>query len=207
MNEYLNSTYFFNYEHPGVKLFVEKNTSRTQTPTENAIQLFYAVRDGWQYKAEKIFFHKKDWQTSSILKRESGHCMDKANVLIAAFRLIGLPARLHLVKVRNHIAAERVMEKFQTDELTPHAFAEVYLRQKWIAVTPTFNQALCEKLDVEPLDWDGASNALFQQFSRSGHQFMEYLADYGHFADLPFDFVFQNMYDHYPGLRGYFGRG
>ena len=66
MNPFLKNTYFFNHEHPGVKIFVDKNTSNTNTPLENAIQLFYAVRDGWQYKAEQIFFHKTDCRTNKL---------------------------------------------------------------------------------------------------------------------------------------------
>ena len=51
------------------------------------------------------------------------------------------------------------------------------------------------------LDFDGENDCLFQAYDDTKGQFMEYLADYGHFADLPFDFIFQNMYEHYPGLR------
>ena len=58
MNDYLKNTYFFDHEHPDIKLFVNKNTNPTDSPKEKAIQLFYAVRDGWQYKAEQIFFDK-----------------------------------------------------------------------------------------------------------------------------------------------------
>ena len=197
---YQQTTYFYNFDHPQVAGFVSQNTDPSISKKENAVRLFYAIRDGWEYRAEQIFFKKEKWRASEILQRPKGHCLDKANLLITCLRAIGIPARLHLVKVKNHIAAEKVMERFKTDELTPHAFAEVFLEGKWVAATPTFNKELCEKLNVDPLEWDGGSDALFQQFSRSGNQFMEYLDDYGVFEDLPFEFVFENMFAHYPML-------
>lgn len=204
---YLANTYFFNHESPAVLDFVATHTSEANSPKEKAIRLFYAVRDGWKYDATKLFFQKDKWRTSSILERSSAHCLDKANVLLTACRACQIPARMHLVKVKNHIAVERIVERFKTDELTPHAYAEVYLKGKWVPVTPTFNSTLCEKLNVAPLEWDGSSAALFQEYNRSGKQFMEYLADYGHYDDLPLAFIYQNMIEHYPQIKQYVKEG
>ena len=203
---YLKNTYFFNFNHPSVSDFAITQTIEATTDKEKAVCLFYAVRDGWRYEATHLYFQKEKWRTSEILQRDSAHCLDKANILIASLRAVQIPARLHLVKVKNHIAAERVIEKFKTDELTPHAYVEVFLAGKWVAATPAFNKGLCEKLNVEPLEWDGRSDAIFQQYSRSGHQFMEYLADYGTFDDLPLDFIYDNLLAHYPALAAHFGR-
>jgi hypothetical protein len=53
-------------------------------------------------------------------------------------------------------------------------------------------------LNVEPLEFDGENDSLFQSFDKKGNQFMEYLEYYGSFEDLPLDFIIQKMREHYP---------
>ncbi|MBX2871218.1 MAG: transglutaminase family protein [Saprospiraceae bacterium] len=207
MENYLAATYYFDFEHSTIQAFVGKVTNDTMTKKEKAIALYYAVRDGWFYNAYQLNTEKKEFRSSFIATKEQGHCIDKATLLISCLRSVGIPARLHLVKVKNHIAAEKIIERFGTDELTPHAFVEMHLADKWVGATPAFNRALCEKLNVDPLDFDGVNNSLFQAFSRSGGKFMEYLADYGFFDDIPFDFIRKNMIEHYPGMAAFYANG
>ena len=134
------------------------------------------------------------WQTTT---KQEAHCIDKSILMISCCRAIGLPARLRLAKVKNHIAADKIVEKFGTDELVPHAITEIFLHKKWIKVTPVFNKELCAKLQVAPLDFDGENDAIFQAFDLQGGVFMEYLEDYGHFDDIPVDFMNQLMLKYY----------
>lgn len=195
---YLEETFYFDHQSPVVREFVGKVIEGNENEREKAVKLFYAVRDGWYYSPELHQIEHEKLRASALMGREVGHCLDKAVMLIASYRAVDLPARLHLVKVRNHIAAEKMIEKLGSDELTPHAFVEVQLEGEWVSVTPAFNRSLCEKLDVDPLEFDGYESCLFQQFSRSGNRFMEYLADYGTFPDYPYDFVKSNLISHYP---------
>jgi len=206
LKPYLQATYFYDYEAPVVQSFIAATLSGDESPQEQAIKLFYAVRDGWYYYPYKIYTEKPNLRGSNIITRKEGHCIDKAIILISSYRAVGLPARLHLVKVKNHIAVERIVERLGTDELTPHAFVEVFLNDKWISVTPAFNESLCQRLGVAPLEFDGEKDCLFQQYSTDGTRFMEYLADYGVFEDYPYDFVLENLLAHYPDLEEVFGR-
>ncbi len=118
--------------------------------------------------------------------------------MIALLRAVAVPARLCLSKVRNHIAAERMTKAFGTDELTPHGYVEIWINGRWVKATPTFNKELCDKLGVDSLEFDGQNDSIFQEFDKVGGQFMEYLEDYGAFADVPLDFIIGNMRQHYP---------
>ncbi len=51
--------------------------------------------------------------------------------------------------------------------------------------TPAFNIELCERFGVQPLEFDGRTDALFHEFSAEGQRHMEYVAQRGSFADLP----------------------
>ncbi len=47
MNEYLESTEFLDFDKPEVREFVRRNSDESKTATENAVSLYYAVRDGF----------------------------------------------------------------------------------------------------------------------------------------------------------------
>ena len=96
-----------------------------------------------------------------------------------------IPATIHLAKVKNHISAERIIEKYGTDELAPHGFADVYFNGQWTKASPIFDKSLCKHLNVAPLGYDGTEDSIFQEFDKEGGQFMQYLEDYGSFDDVP----------------------
>ncbi|MFN7116288.1 MAG: transglutaminase-like domain-containing protein [Saprospiraceae bacterium] len=198
MQQYLASTAILNSDHPKIQIFANKVTEGSRADIQKAVRIYYAVRDGWKYNPYNISFNPDNMRASAVLEREEGHCLDKANLMITLLRAVGIPARLCLAKVRNHIAAEQMTQAFGTDELTPHGYVEVYLHNRWIKATPAFNKELCDKLNVAPLDWDGSNDSIFQEFDKVGGQFMEYLEDYGAFDDLPAEFIKANMKQHYP---------
>ena len=53
---------------------------------------------------------------------------------------------------------------------------------------------------MEPLEFDGENDSYLQAFDSEGRLFMEYLEDYGHFEDVPLDFMINNLKAHYPHI-------
>ncbi|MEN8165221.1 MAG: transglutaminase family protein, partial [Acidobacteriota bacterium] len=131
-------------------------------------------------------------------------CVPKAIVLAAAGRAVGLPTRLGYADVRNHLATPRLLEQLGTDVFAFHGFTEIFLEDRWVKVTPTFNSKLCERFGVLPLEFDGVSDALFQPFDTAGRRHMEYIRDRGTFADFPFEEMLRVYAEVYPsfGERG-----
>ncbi len=199
-SDFLRAGEGMDWQQPEVLAFAGRVTAGLSTPEEKAGAIFYAVRDGWRYNPYNFSFRAETLRASHVLQRAEGHCLDKGILMTALLRAANIPARLCLAKVRNHIAAERMIQAFGTDELVPHGYVEVFLHGRWLKVTPAFNRALCERLDVEPLEFDGSSDALFQQFDRKGQVFMDYLEEYGHFEDVPFERIYQLMQEHYPHI-------
>ncbi len=198
MQQFLQPTYLLDADDPQIRTFAERVTQGSRADIQKAVRIYYAVRDGWKYNPYNINLNPAAMRASVILHQEEGHCIDKAILMITLLRAVGIPARLCLAKVRNHIAAERITEAFGTDELTPHGYVEVWINERWVKATPAFNRELCEKMGVAPLDFDGQNNSVFQEFDQAGGQFMEYLEEYGCFADVPMDFIIDNMKAHYP---------
>ena len=203
MMNYLLPTYFFNFENESIQNLIKEFQPNSLSQKEKAIQVYLKIRDGWRYNAYRINFNKEAFRASEISQRSDGHCIDKAVLLTTCLRGLGIPARVHFAKVKNHIAVEKLVEKFGTNELTPHGMVDILLNGKWVKSSPAFNTSLCDKYNVEPLGFDGENDSIFQEYNREGNEFMEYIEDYGHFEDLPLSFILQNMKEHY---GNYFNR-
>jgi transglutaminase-like putative cysteine protease len=198
--DYLSPTYFFDYESEEIQQLVAdfKNTSLSKK--EIVKQLYLKVRDSWRYNPYSLSFSKENYRASVIAKKSKGHCVDKCIILIACLRALGIPARIHLAKVRNHIGVERLVEKFGSNELTNHGMVNVYLDGKWLKLSPAFNASICQLFNVAPLDFDGENDSILQEFNSEGNLFMEYVEDYGHFEDVPVEYMFKNAREHYPHI-------
>lgn len=173
---------------------------------ERAVRLYYAVRDGFRYDPYDIRLEEEELNPTLLLKKKKGHCIDKAAFLATILRMIGIPAKLGLARVRNHIGTARLEKNLGTDVLVPHGYTDVLINERWLKCTPAFNMELCDKLGVHPLEWDGESDSMFQEDSRAGGRFMEYLEDYGSFDDLPLDFIKELMQSEYPQQFDAYGR-
>jgi transglutaminase-like putative cysteine protease len=198
--EYLEATYYFDFENEAIQKLIAEFKNDKLSDKEKAIGLYTKVRDDWKYDPYTISLSKEKYKSSHIAKKQSGNCVEKSILFISCLRALGLPARLHLAKVKNHIAVERLIEKFGSNELTPHGMVNIYLGDKWLKASPAFNKSLCEKLNVEPLAFDGENDSFLQQYNSEGTRFMEYIADYGHFEDVPLDFMISNLKEHYPHI-------
>jgi transglutaminase-like putative cysteine protease len=197
---YLDATYFFDFEDRAIQHLIAEFKGPAQTNKEKAIGLYLKIRDQWKYNPYHISLAKDKLKASVIAGKSTGNCVEKSILLIACLRAVGIPARLHLGKVINHIAVERLTEKFGSNELTPHGMVDIFLGKKWLKASPAFNKTLCEKFKVAPLDFDGENSSFLQQYNREGNLFIEYTEDYGHFEDVPVEFMKRNIKEHYPHI-------
>ncbi len=198
--DYLAATYFFDYEHEIIQALIADVKDSGLPDKEKAKLLYLQVRDSWRYNPYRLSFSKENYRASEIAKRTTGHCVDKSIVLIACLRAVGIPARIQLAKVKNHIGVERLIEKFGTNELTNHGMVNAYIDGKWLKLSPSFNATMCSLFKVAPLEFDGENDSVLQEFNEEGTLFMEYLEDYGHFEDVPVAFMVRNAREHYPHI-------
>jgi len=200
--EFTSATTCIDSDHPSIQSVALDLTKGLSTDVEKAVAIYNKVRDGWRYNPYHIHFKEEKLKASYILQKKEGHCIDKAILLIAMARSVGIPARLCLSKVCNHVATEQLEEVLGTNVLVPHGFVELQLEGKWVKATPAFNANLCMLLDVEPLEFNGKEDSIFQEYDREGADFMEYLEYYGHFEDVPIKLMFKLMKQYYPRIFG-----
>jgi len=165
--------------------------------------LYYAVRDGFRYNPYNITTKPHEMQASFILNRGDGHCVDKAILLAACARAIGIPARLEFADVRNHISTQKFIDLLKSDVFAMHGITQLFIDGEWTKATPAFNKELCSYFNVAPLEYTGEGASIFQEFDGNNNKFMEYVANHGVFDDYPRDYFIGVMILRYPHLFNY----
>ena len=110
--DYLRETYFFDYSNEVIQNIISEFKDESLTDKEKTIRMYTKIRDKWRYDPYTISLSKEKYKASHIGKSSSGNCVEKSILLISCLRALNIPARLHLGKVKNHIAVERLTEKF-----------------------------------------------------------------------------------------------
>ena len=167
------------------------------THAQQAVQLYYAVRDGVRYDPYALVLTIPGLKASRSLELGRAWCVPKAILLAAACRAVGIPARLGFADVKNHLSTERMRQTMKTDVFYWHGYTAIALGGQWVKATPAFNIELCEKFRMKPLEFDGFEDSIYHSFDLDGHQHMEYLRFHGEFDDLPFDRMMNAFATHY----------
>ncbi|MGW4164689.1 transglutaminase-like domain-containing protein [Streptomyces sp. NPDC004788] len=201
-------TAFLDHESDEVQNFVDSVvTDRSADRRENAVALYYAVRDGLDYEVYGTDLSPEGMRASSVLKAGQGFCLHKSIVYAAAVRALGIPSKLVYGDVRNHLASPRLIAHIGGDVFF-HGLTQVYLDGKWVKATPVFNKLLCRLYGMDALEFDGTADSLYHPHSsESGKGAMEFLKDHGAFDDVPYDFVMSRMRAQHPGFLSGDGDG
>lgn len=198
MEEFLNPTFYIDADHPEVIAFTQGHTGRESSQVQNAVSLYYAVRDKIRYNPYAISPDRASMKASAVLARGEGYCVAKAVLLAACLRSVKIPARLGFADVKNHLTTGRLRERMDTDVFVWHGYTDIYLEGKWVKATPAFNLGLCQAFGVKPLEFDGREDSVFHPFDVKGNRHMEYLKDHGRFADLPWERIVTEFIRAYP---------
>jgi transglutaminase-like putative cysteine protease len=187
--KYLQATEIIDSDHPDVVALARKKINGATDPREKAVKLYYAARDGIRYDPYSPFFLPEHYRASNILKEGRGYCVCKASLLCAMGRACQIPSRVGFATVRSHLATRQLIEFLGCDLFVYHGFTEFFLEGKWVKATPAFNKELCHRHKVEPLDFDGRKDSIFQPYNMEKKKFMDYVEYHGTYADIPVDII------------------
>jgi len=193
LQPYLQSSLVVDCDNREIVEFAKENAGDSTDRKEQAIRLYYTVRDGIRYDPYSIDLSSEGLRASATLRNGRGWCVPKAVLLAACCRAMEIPARLGFADVRNHLTTRRMREQMKTDIFFWHGYTSIYLNGVWLKATPAFNIGLCERFRLRPLDFDGRSDSLYHPFDLEGKKHMEYLAYRGEFADVPIDQIMETF--------------
>ncbi len=183
--KYLAPTAILDFQHPAVAAHAAEKTAGCATPVERAVRLYYAVRDGIWYDPYSPFHKPEHYRASRVLAAGRGYCVQKASLLGALARGVGIPSRFTFATVRNHLATRQLLDFLGSDLFVYHGVVELHLEGRWVKATPAFNTELCERHHVAPLEFDGRTDSIFQPYNLENRKFMEYVAFHGTHDDVP----------------------
>jgi transglutaminase-like putative cysteine protease len=184
---YLTPTSVIDSDHPSIRDYARATIQGAEDPVEMAVRLYLAVRDSILYDPYSPFHLPEHYRASYVLKRGRSFCVPKASLLCALGRACGIPSRVGLADVRNHLTTKQLIEFMGSDLFVCHGFVELYLEGKWVKATPAFNNTLCGRHHVPPLEFNGHEDSLFQPYNSKNQKFMEYVAFRGVYTDVPVD--------------------
>lgn len=200
LNIYLQPTEYLDFNKKFVITKAFEIINGLKTEQEKVIALFYWVRDEVKYNAFSYYPRiKANLKASVTLRRKNGFCMSKSTLLSTMARAVGIPARIHMVDIINHKISQRLVNLMGTKAFHCHAYSEIYLNKKWVKAAPIFDKKTCIKGNFFPMvEFDGDSDALFAPFDTEGNKFVEYIGDWGTFADVPQEKIHQIFCEKYP---------
>ncbi len=198
--QFLAAGVFIDSDSPQVIAFAKQTIEGAPDPRAAILRLYSTVRDTIVYDPYVNFADPANYRASGVLAAGRAFCIGKSALLAASARVIGVPARVGYADVRNHLTSPRIYEKIKTDIFRWHSYTELYLSGRWVKATPAFDRALCDRVGLKPLEFDGETDSLFQPFDQAGRRHMEYLKDRGTFSDVPFDTITADFRTTYPSL-------
>jgi len=182
---YLRPTAILDSDHPRIAAFARQSAGQVTDAVEQAVRIYYAVRDRIRYDPYYPFYLPEHYRASNVLASGRGYCVCKASLLCALGRSLGIPSRVGFATVRNHLATKQLIEFIGSDLFVYHGYTDFFLEGKWVKATPAFNKELCVRHRVAPLEFDGREDSIFQPFNQENNRFMEYLDFFGTYDDIP----------------------
>jgi transglutaminase-like putative cysteine protease len=189
LETYIRPTAAVDCDHEAVRRVALELTSPFSDEPGKVQALFYFVRDRIHYNVYMISTKFEDFVASTVLARRKGYCVRKAVLLAALARAAGIPSRLAFARIKNHKVPRELITQTGFDVIPSHGYAQLFLKGRWVNVTPAFDRELCEKSGVPSVEFDGIHDSLLPTTDLLGNPYVEYLGKYEHHADLPFEWL------------------
>ena len=198
MEEYLKETPFLNFNHLNFDILLN-NIDNSMSKKGIAIELYYLIRDSYTYDPYHLDLRNEGLKASNIITKKRAWCVEKSILLAACARRFDIPSRLGYAIVVNHIGVEKLIHYLKRKEIVFHGYVELFIEGKWVKCTPSFDKKICRIANVQPLNWDGENDSMFQEYEKET-MFMEYIHHYGSFSDVPIELMNFEMKKYYPHL-------
>ncbi len=173
-------------DHPAVKAQAIALTSGLTAPAEKAEKLFYFVRDAIIYNFAPQLRDRSDWRASATLARGQGFCQQKAVLLTALARAVGIPSQVAFQHLRDDKLLGTRYEPYMPGGILPfHGLSVLYLDGRWLWEDATIDTTLCRRRGYRPVRFNPVGHALLPSTDLAGKPHFHFLEQFGPYPDLP----------------------
>jgi len=152
-------------------------------------RLFEFVRDKIVFDFAPEIEGPEDWQASTILKKGSGFCHQKAILLAAFLRASELPVALVFQEVIDHVILSSRYEKLLPNGRLPlHALVAVNINDKWYRLDATLDADLCSSKGYRLTKVVPGEEALLPKLTLKGNPHFTIESELGYFESYPEEF-------------------
>lgn len=159
----------------------------SKNEVEAAARLFAFVRDGVRYSVRVPFWEIGDYLALNTIARGKGFCIQKASLLCALARALGIPSRLGFADIQNHQVRGPLAEVVPAGIIYHHCFLEWHVGGRWLKATPSFDRPLCQQLGWPLVEFDPKADAVFPAQDLKGQPFITYLRYHGWQLGVPLE--------------------
>ncbi|MFW9928771.1 MAG: transglutaminase family protein, partial [Candidatus Thorarchaeota archaeon] len=195
---YLTPGIFIDSESPVVKSLAEYFQKKYSNQIDLAVAFFYYVRDSYKYSIVFDSYDNIIFKASYCLSNRTSFCIPKATSLAALARTSGIPSRIHFADLKNQRIPEHLYKTLGTNIMYYHCYTELFLDDKWVKATPSFDLQTCLRHNLPPVEFDGYSDGLFAPYDDEGNPYCQYINDRGYYDDVPIDIIIEG-FSHYYG--------
>jgi transglutaminase-like putative cysteine protease len=193
MEIYLRPTYTIDCDCESIAASALRVTQGCSGDIEKAVALFYFVRDSIRYNIFMISVFKEDFRASKVLEWGKGYCVQKAVLLTALGRAVGIPIRMAFAKITNHRTPPHIYQKLGVNTFPRHGYNQFFLNGRWVSAAATFDKNLCDKNGLPVVEFDGKSDAMLPETDLQGQPYIEYIEKFPPTDDLPFEWIAEKI--------------
>jgi transglutaminase-like putative cysteine protease len=168
-----------------VRSLAAEITRGLEGEAERASALFAWVRDTVRYIPYAPFASLDDYEPERTLDRGYGFCTQKSALLVALARASGIRARFHFADLLNHNMPGRLGLVLGSNRMVYHTYADLMVDGRWLKVTPSFDQPLCDKMGWRLVEFHGHADATLHASDLRGRPHIEYVLDRGTDPGIP----------------------
>ncbi|MGH9245411.1 MAG: transglutaminase-like domain-containing protein [Acidimicrobiales bacterium] len=159
------------------------------TGAEAAAAVFDFARDEVRYDMAPMLSSRHDWSASATLERGYGFCQQKAVVLAALLRAVGIPALFAAEDLLDYKIPPAYVEYLGGQVLPYHGFTVAFTDGEWLQLDASLDRALCERKDYRVVEFTPGRDCILPATDRAGRPHFEHLGQRGVWVDLPDEVV------------------
>lgn len=189
-NNYLKETKLLNYSNPLIQKLIHEKNWLSLNEKQKAISIYNYVKD------DILFGYNKDdkIKASKVIKYGYGQCNTKGILLMALYRSVGIPCRIHGFLIDKKLqkgAMTGIVYKSSPNKIF-HSYVEAFINNKWYELEGFI-------LDNKYL------SSLQKMFNKSDNYFIGYGVASNNFFNPPVYFDCCNTYIQKEGIVYDFG--